>query len=58
VQRVGLGGFTFDEDAAFEACVGADQCDQVESVHGAPAGLGGLDQLNVIASPASTLAPW
>src|SRR3954470_10084283 len=35
----------FDEDAAFEAGSGADEGDQVGCVDGAPAGLGGLDQL-------------
>jgi hypothetical protein len=35
---------SFDEDAVVEGGAGADEGDEVGCVHGAPAGLGGLDE--------------
>ena len=36
---------SFDKLAVDELGAGPDECDEVGCVHGAPAGLGGLDQL-------------
>jgi hypothetical protein len=36
---VGVVVGSFDQFAGFEACAGADECDQVGCVHRAPAGL-------------------
>jgi hypothetical protein len=43
----------FDDDSVFETGACAHEGNQVGSVDGAPAGLGGFDQLNAIAIPAA-----
>ena len=42
---------SFDELAGLEHGAGADERDQVGCVHGAPAGLGGLDELKCHGQP-------
>jgi hypothetical protein len=44
---------SFDEFSVLEAGAGVDERDEVGCVDRAPAGLGGLDELNAIASPAA-----
>jgi hypothetical protein len=44
-------GVTFHKLAAFEAGPGADERDELECVDGAPAFLGGVDQLDAMAIP-------